>query len=244
VLHNSNGEDCGGTLTNAFAVSCNSVFVPLGVRLGASRLVAAAATYGFNSPSPLAIAAQSTLPPRSLTDAYQVGASAIGQAQVLATPLQMLRVAATIALVGRLPTPTFAFGPRRLFPRVVPVSVARTIRTLMTDVVRYGTGTAAQIPGVTVAGKTGTAQVSVPGCSGATGPTGAIGATGATGATGAKRCPPGSTTLKDDAWFVGFAPERHPRIAVVVLLPLQGAGGTAAAPVAKGMLEEGLALTR
>jgi penicillin-binding protein A len=250
VLHNSNGEDCGGTLTNAFAVSCNSVFVPLGVRLGSARLLAAAQSYGFNAPAPISIGAQSTIPPESLGNAFEVGVSAIGQGQVLATPLQMLSVASTIALVGRRPTPTFASVPRRLFPRVIPVGVARTIRALMADVVRYGTGTAAQIPGVKVAGKTGTAQVSVPGCDGATGPTGTVGATsatgssGASGATGATGCPAGSTTIKDDAWFVGFAPELHPRVAVAVLFPHQGAGGTAAAPVARAMLEEGLALTR
>jgi hypothetical protein len=239
VLHNSNSEDCGGTLANAFAVSCNSVFVPLGVRLGAQRLLAAAQAYGFNAPSPLAGAATSTIPPSSLASAFDAGATAIGQDQVLASPLQMLRVDATIALVGRRPVPTFAYVRRQRFPRVMPVSVARTIRALMTDVVDYGTGTAAQIPGVAVAGKTGTAQVPAVGCSGGSGQTGATGATGASGASGSG-CGP---SIEDDAWFVGFAPEYRPRIAVAVLLPYQGYGGTAAAPVARAILEEGLALT-
>ncbi len=180
VLHNANGEDCGGTLTNAFAVSCNSVFAPLGVRLGAGNLLRAADAYGFNAPSPVAIAAESSLPPVSLTDALQLGESAIGQAQVEASPLQMARVAATIALVGRRPVPTFALvGRLPRFPRVIPVSVARTVRALMHDVVSYGTGVAAQIPGVVVAGKTGTAEVVTPP------PCTATGASGTTGTGGA-----------------------------------------------------------
>ncbi len=294
VLHNSNGEDCGGTLANAFAVSCNSVFAPLGVRVGASRLTAAAEAYGFNAPSPVGIAAQSTLPVgASIGGDLAVGSTAIGQARVLASPLQMLRVAGTIALVGRLPTPTFALVPRRRFPRVVPVTVARTIRALMRDVVNYGTGTAAQIPGVAVAGKTGTAQVATPACgptgatsgargttsasgragttganatAGASGTTGTSANTGATGAsapsatggasaaavahaasgaTGAAGCPTIDNNPRDtDAWFVAFAPEIHPRIVVAVLLPNDGAGGTTAAPLARAILEKGLALTR
>jgi transpeptidase family protein len=179
TLHNANGESCGGTLANAFAVSCNSVFAPLGARLGASRLLAAAGAYGFNAASPLSIAAESTVPPASLTDDLQLGESAIGQSQVLASPLQMARVAATIALVGRRPVPTFAIVAPRRFPRVIPVGVARTVRALMRDVVAYGTGVGAQIPGVVVAGKTGTAEVVTPV---ACGPTGASGPTGATGA--------------------------------------------------------------
>ena len=47
-LSNANGEECGGSLELAFAVSCNSVFSPLGVKLGAKRLVATAESFGFN----------------------------------------------------------------------------------------------------------------------------------------------------------------------------------------------------
>jgi cell division protein FtsI/penicillin-binding protein 2 len=183
TLHNANGEDCGGTLANAFAVSCNSVFAPIGARLGASRLLAAADAYGFNSASPVSIAAESTIPPASLSDDLALGESAIGQAQVLASPLQMVRVAGTIALVGRRPVPTFAIVAPRRFPRVIPVAVARTIRSLMRDVVSYGTGVAAQIPGVIVAGKTGTAEVVTPVACGATGASGTTGTNGTSGAT-------------------------------------------------------------
>jgi penicillin-binding protein A len=242
TLHNSDGEDCGGTLANAFAVSCNSVFAPLGARLGSSRLLAAAQAYGFNAPSPISIASESSIPAASLDDDLALGDSAIGQGQVLASPLQMLRVAATIALVGRRPVPTFAIVRPRRFPRVIPVTVARTVRALMRDVVDYGTGTAAQIPGVVVAGKTGTAQVITPQCQvGATGPSGSSGAAGATGATGATACPTFDNNPYDtDAWFVAFAPEIRPRIVVAVLLPNDGAGGTTAAPLAKPILETAL----
>ncbi|HEY1777768.1 MAG TPA: penicillin-binding transpeptidase domain-containing protein [Solirubrobacteraceae bacterium] len=239
TLHNSDGESCGGTLANAFAVSCNSVFAPLGVRLGATRMLAAAQSYGFNAPSPISIAAESSIPPDSLDGDLALGDSAIGQGQVLASPLQMLRVAATIALVGRRPVPTFAIVAPQRFQRVIPVTVARTVRALMRDVVAYGTGTAAQIPGVIVAGKTGTAQVITPQCN--TGATGASGASGATGATGATGCPTFDNDPYDtDAWFVAFAPEIRPRIVVAVLLPNDGAGGTSAAPLAKPLIETAL----
>ncbi len=54
ALHNANGESCGGSLVEAFAASCNSVFAPLGVKLGAARLVATAEKFGFNHPTGIA----------------------------------------------------------------------------------------------------------------------------------------------------------------------------------------------
>jgi cell division protein FtsI/penicillin-binding protein 2 len=241
-LNNANGEDCGGTLTLAFAVSCNSVFTPLGVKLGASRLVATAERFGFNhAPSP-AGAAESTLPPASeLQGELDIGSTAIGQGKVLASALEMATVAATIADGGHRPTPSFELGARRPGPEATSASVARTVRHLMIEVVREGTGTSAGIPGVTVAGKTGTAELKSA-CPHTNGET----ATGETGEAGTKEAGSescqgtASEASNTDAWFAAFAPALHPRIVVGVLLVKDGAGGSTAAPAAREVLESGL----
>jgi cell division protein FtsI/penicillin-binding protein 2 len=235
-LHNANGEECGGTLENAFAVSCNSVFTPLGVKLGAGRLVETAERFGFNEQPPIAGAAKSTLPPASqISGELDVGSTAIGQGEVLATPLQMATVAATIADGGRRPRPTFALTRHAAFVgRTTSASVARTVRRLMIGVVRSGTGTAAAIPGVTVAGKTGTAELKTP-CS-------ASGSSAEGGEPPHEGCQAGeSENSNTDAWFAAYAPALHPRIVVCVLLVKDGAGGATAAPVARQVLEAGLA---
>ena len=121
-------------------------------------------------PSPSALA--STSPPRSsgaaeptipaasaIGDDLAVGSSAIGQGLVQATPLTMADVAATIAMGGRRPIPTLLAGQRPRFVRVVSGHVAREVQRMMVAVVQFGTGVAAQIPGVVVAGKTGTAEL-------------------------------------------------------------------------------------
>ena len=116
-LNNANGEECGGTLELAFAVSCNSVFAPLGVKLGAARLVATAEAFGFNQRAagwPARPRARSR-PPRQIQGELDVGSTAIGQGQVLASALQMATVAATIGDGGSRPQPTFTARapPRR-----------------------------------------------------------------------------------------------------------------------------------
>jgi penicillin-binding protein A len=104
-------------------------------------------------------------------------------------------------------------------PRFVAVTsgrVAGLVQRMMVAVVEFGTGVSAQIPGVTVAGKTGTAELrntTVPGNSGAS---------------------------NTDAWFVGYAPVGTPRIVVGALFPNQGAGGAAAAPPVHDVLEAAL----
>ena len=79
-LRNAGDESCGGSLSNSFAHSCNSVFGPLGAKLGAKRLVAAAERFGFNEQPEVPAAKVSTIPKaKDLRDSLAVGASAIGQ---------------------------------------------------------------------------------------------------------------------------------------------------------------------
>ena len=232
-LSNANGEECGGTLETAFAVSCNSVFSPLGVKLGAERLVASAERLGFNSPTGIAGAhprARFRAPAKSTANSTSARPPS-ARGSVLATPLQMATVAATIADGGRRPQPTFLAAsqpPAR--SGALSASVARTVRRLMIGVVRGGTGTAAAIPGVTVAGKAGTAELKSA-C-----PTGRgllrkprLGGVGErNGVPPAKPRVPTPTP--------GSRPSHRrwdPRVVVCVLLVKDGAGGDTAAPVAR-----------
>jgi peptidoglycan glycosyltransferase len=245
-LENANGESCGGSLALAFAVSCNSVFAPLGVKVGAARLVATAERFGFNQSPGVAGAVKSTLPSASqIHGELDLGSTAIGQGQVQASALQMVTVAATIADGGRRPAVSFEahHGPR---PRVIGAATARTVRRLMIGVVREGTGTSAAIPGVVVAGKTGTAELGIPRCAskgkgGSAGEESSSGEEAEANKQGEAACATGTKDPQNtDAWFAAFAPALHPRIAVGVLLVKDGAGGETAAPVARQVLEAGL----
>jgi penicillin-binding protein A len=213
TLRNAGGEACGGTLFNSFVHSCNSVFAPLGARLGARRLVAAAREFGFGERPTIPGAKPSTISPASrLPDDLAVGAAAIGQDRDLATPLAMASVGATIAARGRRARPRITTLERVRRHRVVSSRAAGQVGDMMVGVVQSGTGTAAALPGVQVAGKTGTAELV-----------------------------PNSTDPKDaNAWFVAFAPADRPRVAVAVMLVGAGFGGTAAAPVAREVLSAAL----
>ncbi len=212
-LSNASDEACGGTLVEAFSKSCNSVFAPLGAKLGAARLVAAARAFGFGEQPAIPSARPSTISPAAgLRDDLAVGAAAIGQDRDLATPLEMASVGATIAAGGRRAAPRIAASDPIRRSTAIPAGVAAQVGAMMLSVVSSGTGTAAAIPGVAVAGKTGTAELR-----------------------------PNSTNPKDaDAWFVAFAPAGRPTVAVAVMLVGAGFGGTAAAPVARRVLEAAL----
>jgi penicillin-binding protein A len=225
-LQNANGESCGGSFESSFAHSCNSVFAPLGVKVGAERLVNAAERYGFNRKPALPAELPSTLPPAAdIKTPLDVGSTAIGQGRVLATPLRMASVAQTVAEGGVRLDPTLRSSARpRRSVRVTTRHVAHTLRRLMLDVVAYGTGTAAHIDGVKVAGKTGTAELA-----------------DTRGPNAQQEQGSGSTKESNtDAWFTAFAPAGHPRIAVAVLLVRAGAGGASAAPAAQPVLVAGL----
>jgi peptidoglycan glycosyltransferase len=243
-LENANGESCGGSLALAFAVSCNSVFAPLGVKVGAARLVQTAEDFGFNHPPDVDGAVESTLPPAAqIQGELDVGSTAIGQGEVQASALEMATVASSIADGGRRPDPTFeARHSRGPLARAISAATARTVRRLMIGVVREGTGTSAAIPGVVVAGKTGTAELGAPSCSSSDEHDSGAGSSGeeSEAGKGEESCSGSKDPQNTDAWFAAFAPALHPKIAVGVLLVKDGAGGETAAPVAKQVLEEGL----
>jgi peptidoglycan glycosyltransferase len=223
-LENAGGESCGGSFRDSFAHSCNSVFAPLGVKVGAERLVDAAERYGWNAEPTIPGEVASTLPPASeIRTPLEVGSTAIGQGKVLATPLRLASAAQVIAADGVRHEPTLAADEPADPVRVTSRRVARTIGSLMVDVVSYGTGTAAAIGGVKVAGKTGTAELED------------------TRGPNAASLTDGSNT---DAWFAAFAPAARPRIAVGVMFVRAGAGGATAAPAARVVLEGGLKARR
>jgi peptidoglycan glycosyltransferase len=215
-LANASNESCGGSLAASFAKSCNSVFAPLGARLGGRRLLARARAFGFDETPRVPAAKRSTLGgPAALKDAIAVGSAAIGQNKDQATPLQMASVAAAIGARGMRAKPRVVRSDPVLRRRAVSAKVAAQVRDMMLGVVQSGTGTAAALPGVQVAGKTGTAELRF---------------------TGTGSSSPSNT----DAWFVAFAPAGNPRVAVGVMLVGAGAGGKAAAPIARKVLAAAL----
>jgi penicillin-binding protein A len=223
VLHNFQGESCGGqaTLIQALTISCNTAFGGLGLTIGQDALRTQADAFGFDSSYSVPMKSALSVFPIDLSDANTIQ-SAIGQFDVRATPLQMAMVAAAIAnggvemkpyLVDQLVGPDLRIvdqtKPAQLH-RAVSAQVAAELTQMMESVVQHGTGTSAQIPGVGVAGKTGTAQ----------------------NATGAA----------PHAWFVAFAPAVQPKIAIAVLVENGGGnsdatGGAIAAPIAKAVIQ-------
>jgi cell division protein FtsI/penicillin-binding protein 2 len=229
-ISNANGELCGGTFREAFAESCNADFAPLGPKIGNDDFVEVAERFGFNSPPTLyapAIVAEVEPPestiPTEIGEEVDLGVTAIGQGEVLATPLEMASVAQTIGN-GGVREPTSVVANQKLRPdpdsvRVMSKKIADELTELMVGVVTEGTGYAAAIPEAQVAGKTGTAELGPkPGTEGEEEP----------------------EQIKD-AWFTAFAPAEKAKLAVgILLVEAEAAGGEVAAPIASEVLSAGL----
>ncbi len=155
-------------LTGAFALSSNVDFAAIALQIGADRWFADAARWGFGGPMEFDVpVVRDRLPDPAEVTPSVLAQLGFGQASLLVTPMRMAVVAATIADGGRSPRPyvvrsiagavtRLATQPEEL-AQPIGADTARELRDMMVAVVRRGTGTAAALPGVTVAGKTGTA---------------------------------------------------------------------------------------
>jgi len=230
-LCNAGGESAGQvSLAEALTFSYNTVFAQIGEQVGKDRLYRTMQAYGFFQKPPIDYPSDELsrsgmysrgrfLSPSAPVDIARV---AIGQERLLATPLQMATVAATIAnggmrmapsLVDKAISPSgktvFESSPEQI-TRVMSSQTAADLTSMMRRVVEEGTGTAANVGNLSVAGKTGTAE---------------------TGTAGL-----------NNAWFIAFAPAERPRIAVAVVIERTPEfGGTIAAPIARDVIEAYLA---
>lgn len=200
----------------AIALSCNTTFARLGLDQGAQNFARGFRAFGIDKDPGIGIPVRpGTMAAADAMIPTELASSAIGQGEVLVSPLHMALVAAAIANKGEIMSPylietvkdsmgeVLQQGSARHWLSATTPEISGTIKDGMVDAVKYGTATAAGVAGVQVAGKTGSAQN-----------------------------PHGQT----HAWFIGFAPADQPRLAVAVLVENAGSGGAVAAPAAGRLL--------
>jgi cell division protein FtsI/penicillin-binding protein 2 len=160
TFHNFEGETLAALpLHRAFAISCNTAFIGLSARLSAQALVASAGQFGFGNDPKMGLAAFGGRIPAPADDVAKA-ATAIGQAQVEASPLTMAVVAAAVDAGADHPARLVAGAADDSAPtRPLDPTVVAGLRTMMAEVVASGTGTPAAVQGgQPVFGKTGTAE--------------------------------------------------------------------------------------
>ncbi|MBN2008992.1 hypothetical protein JW960_06585 [candidate division KSB1 bacterium] len=210
-------------MTQALVKSSNAYFARLGVSVGDSLMHDIAWRFGFNQPvdwniirpelKDKIVAYKSSFPPT--VNAHELAWSCIGQEKVLATPLELALVAATIANNGVLMKPRLEFNQEpQMWHEVISEETAGKVQAMMREVVwgKGGTAWRMRMKEVEVAGKTGTAEL-----------------------TRIIKHDDGTTerVISNNALFISFAPVDDPKIAIAVVAEGAGYGGAAAAPVAK-----------
>jgi penicillin-binding protein 2 len=238
AYHNWEDRDRGAlTLLEALQVSCNTFFYQLGLKVGPERIAKTAEEFGLGQPTGSGlIGERGGLVPspawkkKVLRDSWYAGDTvslSIGQGLVTVTPLQVGRFMAAVANGGVLWKPRMVIQVKA--PDGTPLArqaeteerqltiapvVFDFLREALLNVVQNGTGKGAQVPGVTIAGKTGTAQTRE-----------------------FKSDSDRKRRDQDNAWFAAFAPVEDPRVVVVVFAERAGLGGQVAAPIARDIFK-------
>lgn len=224
--HNKRGHGAT-TLKKALAQSCDVYFYNVGNKIGIDQIAkyAEAAGFGAKTGIDLPAEAEGTLPStrwkiRSLREKWYGGDTisvAIGQGYLTATPLQLAHAIGGLAIGGIWHTPHLFKGQPPAKPaRQMDLNLenVRLVVDGMCEVVNgWGTATNSRLPGVELCGKTGTAQIA---------------------SNEYQRAR--NIRLKDNAWFVAFAPRVNPEIAIAVLFE-EGDHGNLAAPIARDVVK-------